>query len=158
MSYERYKDHRLAPDDNGCWEVLDSNYQMTGTYPSKAAAKRAIDDLMPSTKNNTREDEFEQWLDRQLTGDLATGDLETDLRMAVATIRDMPNIPKDFAVQPLIRFIAAFAGEKAKEAVANAFDWMERNPKDFKKWMAKRDIRRGLDVRNSLTPPKQENK
>lgn len=45
MSYEAYKDYRLAEGDNGCWDVLDSNYESKGTYPSKAAAKRAIDDL-----------------------------------------------------------------------------------------------------------------
>jgi hypothetical protein len=43
MSYERYKDFRLAPDDNGCWDVLDKNYQQKQTFPSKAAAKRWID-------------------------------------------------------------------------------------------------------------------
>lgn len=45
MSYERYKDYRLAPDDNGCWDILNSDYDQKGTYPSKAAAKRAIDDM-----------------------------------------------------------------------------------------------------------------
>lgn len=43
MSYERYKDFRLAPDDNGCWDVLDKDYQQQLTFPSKAAAKRWID-------------------------------------------------------------------------------------------------------------------
>jgi len=43
MSYERYKDFRLAPDDNGCWDVLDKEYQQKHTFPSKAAAKRWID-------------------------------------------------------------------------------------------------------------------
>jgi hypothetical protein len=46
MSYERYKDFRLVPDDNGCWSVLNSGYEYQGApYPSKAAAMRAIDDL-----------------------------------------------------------------------------------------------------------------
>jgi hypothetical protein len=49
MSYERYKDYRLAPDDNGCWSVLnDDDYEPKGTYPSKAAAKRAIDESTPN--------------------------------------------------------------------------------------------------------------
>lgn len=43
MSYERYKDFRLAPDINGCWDVLDKEYQHKHTFPSKAAAKRWID-------------------------------------------------------------------------------------------------------------------
>lgn len=63
----------------------------------------------------TQEEDFEQWLDRQLTGDLATGNLETELRMAVSTIRDMPNIPKDFAVQPLKRFIEAYKDNAVEE-------------------------------------------
>ena len=49
MSYERYKDYRLAPDDNGCWDVLTGDtYEQQGTYPSKAAAKRAIDNMTAS--------------------------------------------------------------------------------------------------------------
>lgn len=63
----------------------------------------------------SEEEDFEQWLDRQLTGDLATGDLETELRMVVSTIRDMPNIPKDFAVQPLMRFILSHKQQAIKE-------------------------------------------
>ena len=45
MSYEQYKEHRLAPDDNGCWDVLTGEYEQVATYPSKAAAKRAINEL-----------------------------------------------------------------------------------------------------------------
>jgi len=59
----------------------------------------------PDTERDESE-KFEKWLDRQLTGDLATGDVETELRMAVSQIRDMPNIPKDYAVKPLLRFFA----------------------------------------------------
>lgn len=62
-----------------------------------------------ANNNNSVEDEdekFEQWLDDQLTGKYATGELETDLRMAVSTIRGMSKMtPKDFAVQPFMRFI-----------------------------------------------------
>lgn len=51
MSYEKYKNHRLAPDDNGCVSVLtDPEYEQVGTYPSKAAAKRAIDEMNPSSQ------------------------------------------------------------------------------------------------------------
>lgn len=61
---------------------------------------------MSNTPRSLSEAEkFEQWLDDQLTGKYATGDIETELRMAVATIRGMPNIPKDHAVQPLKKYI-----------------------------------------------------
>lgn len=47
MSYEKYRNHRLAPDDNGCWSVLTNpDYEQVGTYPSKAAAKRAVDKVV----------------------------------------------------------------------------------------------------------------
>lgn len=46
MGYELYRNHRLAPDDNGCWDVLTNpEYEQVGTYPSKAAAKRAVDKI-----------------------------------------------------------------------------------------------------------------
>jgi hypothetical protein len=61
MSYERYKDYRLAPDDNGCWDVLNSDYVNKGTYPSKAAAKRAIDELVNMSTDN-EEDELDALL------------------------------------------------------------------------------------------------
>ena len=62
---------------------------------------------MTKSEPTIKEDEaFEKWLDKQLTGDWAQDDMETNLRMAVSTIRDMPKqTPKDFAVQPLIRYI-----------------------------------------------------
>lgn len=49
MSYEKYKDYRLAPDDNGCWDVLSKDYEQLSTYPSKSAAKRAIDEMVSQT-------------------------------------------------------------------------------------------------------------
>jgi hypothetical protein len=67
MSYERYKDYRLAPDDNGCWSVLNNYYDPKGTYPSKAAAKRAIDgfsndQLQPHQQPKTVQITFEgEW-------------------------------------------------------------------------------------------------
>lgn len=51
MSYESYKDFRLVPEDNGCWSVLNSDYESRGTYPSKAAAKRAVDQLSTPVDN-----------------------------------------------------------------------------------------------------------
>lgn len=56
MSYERYKDFRLAPDDNGCWDVLNSDYEQQGTYPSHAAAKRAIDEMTAQPTPTNQED------------------------------------------------------------------------------------------------------
>lgn len=70
---------------------------------------------MPTHTLDPGED-FEQWLDRQLTGDLATGNLETELRMAVATILNMPKIPKDYAVQPLIRLIDQYMKKAETDA------------------------------------------
>jgi hypothetical protein len=52
MSYERYKDYRLTPDDNGCWDVLDKDYQQKLTFPSKAAAKRWIDEQIDEVTPN----------------------------------------------------------------------------------------------------------
>lgn len=59
MSYEQYKDHRLVPDDNGCWSVLNSEYEQQDTYPSKAAAKRAIDEILASQPTNESQDKVE---------------------------------------------------------------------------------------------------
>lgn len=60
---------------------------------------------MPEPTNDEHK-KFEQWLDDQLTGKYATGDLELELRMAVSTIRGMSDkTPKDYAVQPLLRLI-----------------------------------------------------
>lgn len=46
MSYEAYQGYRLAPDDNGCVDVLTGDYEQIATYPSKAAAKRAVDEFV----------------------------------------------------------------------------------------------------------------
>lgn len=62
MSYERYKDFRLAPDDNGCWSVLTNDtYESEGIFPSKAAAKRHIDDLSSQPSEELTVTIYEDW-------------------------------------------------------------------------------------------------
>lgn len=71
-----------------------------------------------NTQYNPNEGEtFEKWLDEQLTGGWSTGELETELRMAVSQIREMPkHLAKDYAVQPLKRFIEAYVTTRVKDA------------------------------------------
>ena len=87
--------------------------------------------------NNTSDDELEKWLDRQLTGDLATGNLETELRMAVSAIRDMSSqTPKDYAVQPLMRFIKKREEQVALKARIDEIEHLDNEyQEDAQDWM-----------------------
>lgn len=85
-------------------------------------------------------EETERWLDSQLTGFWANGNLETDLRMAVATIQSMSHkIPKDYAVQPLIRYIEKRELERALQEIDIAREtWHDTNDKVFARKMNNR--------------------
>ena len=63
MSYERYKDYRFIPDDNGCVSVVTGDtYEQRGTFPSKAAAKRWIDnETTPTQPSNSLEEILIKW-------------------------------------------------------------------------------------------------
>lgn len=63
--------------------------------------------------NTTKqEDRFEELLHSKLTGKYATGNTETDLRIAVEMIRSMHNTPEDCAVRPLMSFMEQYALSK----------------------------------------------
>ncbi|MEI4745938.1 hypothetical protein [Rhodococcus erythropolis] len=82
------------------------------------------------TNTTSKDDALEKWLDEQLTGKWATGDLETDLRMAVSTIRGMSGkTPKDYAVQPLMRFIKQYGVQERIDELSHlGFDKRLNNP------------------------------